>query len=117
MEDVKLLLVAMAAKCRAVIKEADASDFDLPDALHPSHLLWMCDRIEGHAEDWPETKLHRWIGFIQCGLMANRMAGLDEVKAMFGEAKHAYGDGHADQDLLDHLDPASSFHVDVGGEA
>jgi hypothetical protein len=33
------------------------------------------------------------------------------------EAKRAYGDGHADQDLLDHLDPASSFNVDVGGEA
>jgi hypothetical protein len=74
----------------------------------------MCDKIEEHAEDGPATKLHRWIGFVQCAMLAHRMLDLDGAKAMFDEAKVAHGE--TSEDLLDHLDPTSSFELDIGGE-
>jgi len=116
MVNASLLVVAMAEQCRALIQKSKKADSDLPQALHPNHLLWMCDRIRDHAEDWPITKLHRWIGFIQCGMMANRILDLDGARAMFDEAKNAYGAIGEDADLLDHLDPSSSFKLDIGGQ-
>ncbi len=50
-------------------------------SLQLKHLLWMCDRIETHAEGGPATKLHRWIGFVQAAMLANRMLDLDGLKA------------------------------------
>jgi hypothetical protein len=47
-------------------------------------------------------------------MMAHRMLDLDAAKAMFDKAKVAHGD--IGEDLLDHLDPASSYEVDMGGE-
>jgi len=72
----------------------------------------MCDKIEDHADDWPVTKLHRWVGFVQCGMMANRMLDLDGAKAMFDEAKTAYGGGGEDEEFIDHL----SGEMDIGGQ-
>ena len=117
MNSAPLLIAAMAEKCRGLIQESEDRDCDLPEALRPKHLLWMCDRIEQHAEDWPQTKLHRWIGFVQCGMMANRMLDLSGAKAMFEEVRQDYGAGGDDQDLIDHLDPDASFEMDIGGEA
>lgn len=116
MENPQLLITAMAEKCRGMLQNSEAAASGLPQSVHPKHLLWMCDRIEEHAEEWPETKLHRWIGFVQCGMMANRMLDLAGAKAMFDEVKNDYGVSDADQDLIDHLDPNSSFKVDIGGE-
>ena len=110
-----LLAVSMAEKCRRLIPEWDTPDLSLPKALQPRHLLWMCDKIEEHAEDGPATKLHRWIGFVQCAMLAHRMLDLDGAIAMFNEAKVAYGE--TSEDLLDHLDPTSSFELDIGGES
>jgi hypothetical protein len=59
----------MARQCRELMEQSKAEDAELPQALHPNHLLWMCGHIEEHAEDWPTTRLHRWIGFVQCGMM------------------------------------------------
>jgi hypothetical protein len=114
MDNADLLVVAMAQKCRGLIQEWETPDADLPKALQPKHLLWMCDEIDDHAEDGPATRLHRWIGFIQGAMMAHRMLDLDEVKEMFDHAKIAHGE--SSDDLLDHLDPSSSFNVDIGGE-
>jgi hypothetical protein len=47
------LIAAMAAQCRAEMQETAVTPPPLGGALHPRHLLWMCDRIEDHAEDWP----------------------------------------------------------------
>ena len=109
-----LLVVAMAEKCKSLISESDAADIGLPKALQPKHLLWMCNKIDEHAEDGPATRLHRWIGFIQGAMMAHRMLDLDGAKAMFDQAKIAHGE--SSDDLLDHLDPRSSFKVDIGGQ-
>lgn len=116
MEQSHLLVVAMAEQCRGMIQQAGASGDGLPAGLHPRHLLWMCDRIEQHAEDWPSTKLHRWIGFVQAGMMANQMLDLKGAKAMFDNAKTAHGEPGDDPDLVDHLDPDSSFEMDLGGQ-
>ena len=118
MDNTHLLITAMAEQCSRLILESDAPDLGLPKALQPKHLVWMCKQIEKHAEDGPATKLHRWIGFVQGAMLANRMLDLDELKAMFDQAKAAHGETSEDlEDLTDHLDPASSFEFDIGGES
>jgi hypothetical protein len=114
MDKANLLVVAMAEQCQRLILESEAVDDGLPKALQPKHLLWMCRMITEHAEDSPPTKLHRWIGFIQCAMMAHRMLDFEEAKAMFNAAKTAYGG--TGEDLLDHLDPSNSFELDIGGQ-
>ena len=114
MDNANLLVVAMAEQCRGLIREWDTPDLGLPKVLQPKHLLWMCEQIEEHAEERPATKLHRWIGFVQGAMLANRMLDLDGAKAMFDKAKVAHGE--ISEDLLDHLDPTNSFEVDIGGE-
>ena len=114
MDNSSLFITAMADKCKGAILKWHKPELDLPTPIQPKHLEWMCDNIDKHAEDWPATKLHRWIGFVQCAMLANRMLDLDGVKAMFAEAKVAHGE--TSEDLLDHLDPKSLFEVDIGGE-
>ena len=114
MDNASLLFVAMAERCRGLILEWATPDLSLPKALQPRHLLWMCDEIEEHAEKCPATKLHRWIGFIQGAMLAHRMLDLDGARAMFNEAKVAHGE--TSDDLTDHLDPESSFELDIGGQ-
>lgn len=109
------LIVAMAERCRLVIHQYRGDVPTLSPSLHPKHLESMCDRIEANAEGWPMSRLHRWIGFIQCALIANGIQDLDQVKAMFEDAKVAYGP--IDDDLTDHLDPDNDFSFDLGGEA
>ena len=114
MDNSELLITAMAAKCREVISHIDEPAASLPKPLRPSHLCWMCDQIEINAEDWPATKLHRWIGFVQCGLLANHLLDLNDVRRMFDEAKVAHAE--SSEDLLDHLDSRSGFEFELGGE-
>lgn len=76
----------------------------------------MCDRVEEHAEDWPETRLNRWIGFIQCGLLANELLELSDAKVMFESIKNSFASTLDDRDLADHLDPDSPFHMELGGQ-
>ena len=117
MDNASLLVVAMAEQCRRVIQEWEEYDSRLPKALQQKHLLWMCNKIEGHAEVDPANKLHRWIGFVQGAMLANRMLEFDELKAMFDEAKRTHGEARDElEDLLDHLDPTNSFELDIGGQ-
>ena len=115
MDNASLLVLAMAERCKSLILKWDTPDLSLPKTLQTRHLLWMCDKIEEHAENGPATKLHRWIGFIQSAMLAHLMLDLDEAKAMFNEAKVAHGE--TCEDFLDHLDPQSSFELDIGGES
>lgn len=117
MDKSKLLVVAMSEQCIALILKSQSSEIELPEVLQPPHLLWMCDQIANNAEDWPDPKLHRWLGFIQSGMLANQMLTFEELKVMFKEAKNSYGAKGDDQDLIDHLDPHNSFRMDIGGEA
>lgn len=115
MDKNRQLVAAMVEKCRRMVKTTDKNDPDLPKELQPEHLLFMCGRIEKNAATWPLSRLHRWIGFIQCAMLANRMLDLEGAKKMFDEARTAFGEGD-DHDLLDHLDPTSAFNLDLGGQ-
>ena len=117
MENASLLIVAMAEKCKRMLREWDEYDSRLPKALQQEHLVWMCNKIEEHLETGPGTKSHRWIGFVQGAMLAHRILDLDELKAMFDEAKRDHGEASDDlENLLDHLDPTSSFEFDIGGQ-
>jgi len=109
-------ITTIAEKCKQVIAAARPVDRGLPESLGPKHLLWMCARIQQNALAWPESKLHRWLGFVQCGIMANRILDLEGTKALFEITDGASQSGAADQDLIDHLDPTNPFELDIGGE-
>jgi hypothetical protein len=109
-------MVAMAQKCRETIEKSQKVVVDLLPALSPKHLLWMCGKVEEHAEDWPLTKVHRWIGFVQGGMIANRIVHLDEAKRMFDIAKNSFGIHDRDRDLVDHLDAETAFEIEIGGQ-
>lgn len=130
MDDSKRLITAMAEKCRSLVAAWVKPDLRLPKALQRRHLVWMCDQISEHAEDVRATKLNRWIGFVQCAMLANRMLDLDGLKVMFDEVKRAHGKLTANtalvcgqeefnedsEDLMEQLDPTSSFEFDLGGD-
>jgi hypothetical protein len=42
-----------------------------PEGTIPAHLLWLCDQMVDKSEQWPVTRLHRWVGYIQ-GCMVSR---------------------------------------------
>lgn len=117
MDNSYLLITAMAAKCQRLILEHASTTVELPKAMQPRHLIWMCHQIEHHSQDQPSTRSHRWIGFIQCAMLAQDILDLDGLKAMFDEAKRDHGETAEDlEDLTDHLDPSSSFEFEIGGE-
>lgn len=116
MEQSQLLVAAMAEQCRQLIQSATSDPLDVPEGLQPRHLLAMCERIEEHADDWPATKLHRWIGFVHGAMLANRLLDVDRARAIFEAARSKHGTAPGDQDLIDHLDPGSSFRMDLGGQ-
>lgn len=114
MNEDSLLIVAMAERCRELLRNSPARDLELPDSLQPKHLHWMCDQIEGEADEAPPTRLHRWIGFVQAAMLAHGMLDLDGARQMFDRIKDEHG--VSSEDLLDHLDPTSSFEFDIGGQ-
>lgn len=117
MDNSYLLIGAMARQCKQLIRQSSTTESSLPSTLQPAHLVWMCNQIEEHSEDTPATKLHRWIGFVQCALLAHGILDLDGLKEMFHEAKRDHGETAEDlEDLTDHLDPSSSFEFEIGGE-
>jgi hypothetical protein len=116
MDDTRSLIAEMAAKCQFVLRGSNEEERNLPKTLHPKHLLWMCEQIRKHAQMSPVTRLHRWIGFVQAGILANRMLDLEQIKAMFDEVKKSHTVTSEDRDLVDHLDVDSSFKLDLGGQ-
>ena len=110
------LITAMAIQCRELIQQSQSGDTALPKVLSSKHLLWMCSEIEAHADQWPGTKLHRWIGYIQCGMIANRMLDLDGAKRMFDQAKNDHASHDPDSDLVDHLNSDNPFELEIGGQ-
>jgi hypothetical protein len=116
-DQANLLVRAMAETCLRMMQDKpEDTRFALPESLSPNHLRRMCQLIVEHVEDWPAIKLHRWIGFVQAGMIANLMLDLDGAKAMFKKIQEQYGSIAKDHDLLDHLDSKTSFEFDIGGQ-
>ncbi len=109
-----VLMREMIDVCQDIIDNHADPSVELPPSVSSEHLSWMCRRLNKHIEEWSIAKMNRWIGFIQCAMIANRMIDLDGVKAMFDKAKFAFGE--PSQELLDHLDPDSAFRFDLGGQ-
>jgi hypothetical protein len=108
------LTIAMIERCREMILEHEDLGRELPEPLRSRHLVAMCDRLTEHVDDWTAVKLSRWIGFLQCAMIANRMIDLEGAKEMFDQAKNAFGE--SSRDVLDHLDPDQAFEFEIGGE-
>jgi hypothetical protein len=49
-------------------------------------------------------------------MIANLMLDLEGAKIMFNKVKEQYGAVGKDRDLLDHLDPMTSFEMEIGGQ-
>ena len=108
------LIMAMAEQCSKIIEAWKEPLSKQPESLHLTHLQWMCRKIALNAETWPATKVHRWIGFVQGGMIANGLLGLDDAKKMFDSAKKDYPG--IEEDLFDHLNPNDYFELEIGGE-
>lgn len=118
MDSSRTAIAAMAMECKRLILAQEGSHPELPLELQSAHLVSMCDQVARHASKGVATRLHRWIGFIQCAMLAQGMLDLNGLKAMFDDIKGARLDADADlEDLLDHLDPESSFEFELGGES
>lgn len=107
MTDTRSVVVAMARQYKRIISTAHFSRVEIPKALRVRHLSWMVDRVIEHSEDWPETRLHRWIGFIQSGMMANATLGLDVARDIFTTASNTVET--CNDNLIDHLDFENTY--------
>lgn len=116
MDTARLLITATAEKCRSSLAHAATSRPELPAAIRLDHLRWMCNEIIREADSWPTARLQRWIGFVQAGMIANRVVDLEQLRSMFDEARNAYGERSDDPDLVDHLSPDSLYRMETGGE-
>lgn len=116
MDNQALVIAAMAKECCDLLETKQSNSF-LPKTLQPDHLLWMSRQISHHADGWAPTNLHRWIGYVQCGMVGNRMLSFDGAKAMFKRVKKAFEGIEIDQDLIDPLDPEDPFRLEISGEA
>ena len=114
MSNETILAVIMAEKCQGILRGRASALVDPPACLQPEHLTWMCAEIIRHADDWPATRSHRWLGFVQAAMIAGGMLRYSEAKAMFDLAQGP--EATVDQDLLDHLDPSNSFRFELGGQ-
>ena len=71
----------------------------LKDSNHegadPAHLLWMCDQVIEMAKtnEWPATRLHRWIGYVQGCMVYGGISTLEEEKSVVRELKKSFSEG------------------------
>ena len=50
--------------------------------LSVGHLAWMCEEMLRHlaAKDTDWGKFNRWLGWVQCGMYANLIRELDQLR-------------------------------------
>lgn len=90
---------------------------DAPKETTPEHLIWMLEHlsVKAEKEEWPETKVHRWLGYVMGCLASHRTCTLPCLKGITAEAKQYYFEKE-DDELRDHSDPDHPFTLDIGGE-
>lgn len=88
-----------------------------PDATQPSNLLRMLNRLveKAEKEEWPDTKIHRWLGYVMGCLTAHGITTESCLREIVGDSKK-YFEEQEDDDLKAHNDPDSMFRLDIGGE-
>lgn len=117
MSETLLPPVQMARKCQDLLQKHGGPCLPVPPSLNPLHLKRMCEQIESLVNAGKVKKAHRWIGFIQAGLLALGILDLTGLQEMFDDLKLDVADRDSDlENLLDHLDPDSAFEFELGGE-
>ena len=106
-----LLAVEIARHCEEIILEFKATLG--PGLLRTRHLLEMCEKIEKNADDWPVTKLHRWIGFIQGCLVMAGLTTIEKESQFVRETKQKITET-VDEELKDHHDSDNHFELELG---
>ena len=105
-------LRTMVERCRTAIAASATSREVQP--VPPAHLTWMCDQLDENVDQWSAVKVARWIGFLQCALIADRILDARHVGVIFADARGGLHD--ARRDLLDRLAAEEPFEFDLGGE-
>lgn len=116
-----VLAVEIARHCEKIISDSNKVnktgmqyDYDPPDERpRADHLLKMCEKIENHADEWPVTKLHRWVGFIQGSMVMAGLTTMEKESQFIRDLKMNLRET-VDIELKDHRDPESEFELDLG---
>jgi len=114
------LAIELVNRLSVEIEEWDERNFlvvQAPLEVQPKNLLRMCHRIEEKAveDEWPDTKLHRWIGHLHGCMLTLGIVDIDRLKEIMSQAKKVFGEKE-DEELKDHCNPDNFFSLDIGGE-
>ena len=116
-----LLAIQIAEELEGQIKlwqETFNIELDVDDSTHPDRLLEMLEKLvhKAQEDEWPDTKLHRWLGWVMGCMVCHNIAGYERLREIVAHAKLHFGEKD-DAELTEHHDPDSSFRLDLGGEA
>lgn len=114
------LAIQIAERLEDQIKEWQDTfniDLEVEKVVHPDRLLTMIEKLIHKAEqdEWPDTKLHRWLGWIMGCMACHNIAGIEKLEQIVTSSKMCFGE-KADEELEAHHNPDSSFRLDIGGE-
>lgn len=115
-----LLAIQIAEDLEEQIKlwqETFHIELDVDDSTQPERLLEMLEKLvhKAHQEEWPDTKLHRWLGWVMGCMACHNIASLERQKEIVAHAKLHFGEKD-DDELTEHHNPDSTFRLDIGGE-
>jgi cytochrome c553 len=115
-----LLAIEVAERLESRIQEWQAAfgiELDVDPDTHPDHLLKMLERLKRKADEdsWPDTKLHRWLGWVMGCMACHGIAGHSSLQQIVGESKKYFSE-KPDEELENHHNPDSPFRFDIGGE-
>ena len=111
MKQSQLLAIEVAAACHEQLELLAANSAGRDAAVQCA--LSLCRNLERRVDKWPETRLHRALGFIQGVLVARGASSYEEQMARIDKLKVAFPED-ADEELQEHLDPESPFWLDLG---
>lgn len=108
----RLLALEAVQLCRAKLVE-DGDDIPERDAAL-EHALLLSHQVEQYVLQWPATRLHRALGFIQGVLVSRGCSSLEEQCTLLERLQIGFPECR-DRDLADHLDPRQPFELELGG--
>lgn len=112
MEQSRILAIEVAEAWRETLEELAQEQDGQDEAVRCA--LSLCCNLERRAETWPESRLHRALGFVQGVLVARGVTSYADQLALINGLKVAYPED-TDEELQEHLDPKSPFQLDLGG--
>ncbi len=59
------------------------------------HLCWMCGQIVANKDSWSVARMHRWLGYVQCGIRFHEWMSPDELRDLVRRKKQI----HPEEDL------------------